>query len=80
QDSTEALRRSGFFGRLCIHPAQIPIINEVFMASESDKARAKRILELLEISHGAATTDDSGSMIDQAHAKWANIIMENQGR
>ena len=80
QDSTEALRRSGFFGRLCIHPAQIPIINEVFMASESDKARAKRILELLEISHGAATTDDSGSMIDQAHAKWANAIMENQGR
>ena len=80
RDYSEALRRSGFFGRLCIHPAQVSIINEVFMTSENEIARAKRILELLELSHGAATTDDDGSMIDQAHAKWANALLENQGR
>ena len=50
------------------------------MTSENEIARAKRILELLELSHGAATTDDDGSMIDQAHAKWANALLENQGR
>ena len=32
--SSVAARRLGFFGRSCIHPAQIPIINDVFTPSE----------------------------------------------
>jgi len=30
--STEALRRMGFRGRACLHPAQLPVVHEVFAA------------------------------------------------
>ncbi|KAB2849286.1 MAG: CoA ester lyase, partial [Hyphomicrobiaceae bacterium] len=49
---TEGLRaecraavRDGFSGKMAIHPAQVPIINEVFTPSVQEVARARRIVD-----------------------------------
>lgn len=75
RESTEAIRKQGFFGRTCIHPAQVSIVNEVFSRSEDDLRRARRIIEIMEISKGGATVDDEGTMVDEAHLKWAKSIL-----
>lgn len=41
----EAARRDGFSARMAIHPAQIPIINEVFTPSAEAIAQAKIIVD-----------------------------------
>src|SRR5207237_10463420 len=40
---TEEARRDGFTGRLAIHPAQVPVINEVFTPTAEAPARARAI-------------------------------------
>ena len=39
----EAARRDGFAGKMAIHPAQVPIINEVFTPPEAEVARARAV-------------------------------------
>ncbi|MFP5326738.1 MAG: HpcH/HpaI aldolase/citrate lyase family protein [Acidimicrobiia bacterium] len=64
--STQALRGAGFFSRQAIHPAQVPVINEVMTPSEDDMARAARVLELFERAAGGVCVDDDGRMVDEA--------------
>lgn len=42
--SMERSKREGFFGRLCIHPRQVELANEVFTVSEEELAAAHRIV------------------------------------
>lgn len=35
RQSTDALRRMGFRGRVCVHPVQLPVVHEVFAAQGS---------------------------------------------
>ena len=64
--STEALKRVGFSSRAAIHPAQVSVINEVFMPSHEEVAAARRIIARFEEAGGAACVDDSGRMVDEA--------------
>jgi citrate lyase subunit beta/citryl-CoA lyase len=41
----EESRAMGFRGAPCVHPAQVPILNEVFSATADELARAARIVE-----------------------------------
>ncbi len=76
--STKRLHRLGFRGRSAIHPAQIPVINEVFTPSEAEVAAARRVVELYDdaISHGSGViVDDQGRMIDEPIARTARRIL-----
>ncbi|MFJ7085905.1 HpcH/HpaI aldolase/citrate lyase family protein [Streptomyces griseus] len=64
--STEALRRLGFGGRSCIHPAQIPVVNDVFTPGPAEVERARALLRRSEEKGAGATSDGSGHMIDEA--------------
>jgi len=75
EESTIGFARRGFFGRACIHPAQIEISNRIFMPSEEDIAWAKDILARFEAANGGATVDSQGKMIDEAVAKRARLIL-----
>ena len=59
-------KRLGYEGKLCIHPRQVAITNEVYSPSENEIARARRILEAWEeakrASLGVIAVD--GEMID----------------
>lgn len=62
----EALRarRLGFGGKLCIHPRQIPLVQAAFRPSAEEAAWARRVLEAVARSGGAAVAVD-GKMVDR---------------
>jgi citrate lyase subunit beta / citryl-CoA lyase len=66
RDSEEA-RRDGFTGRLAIHPAQVPIINEVFTPSTEALARAQAIVDAFAANPGTGVIGIDGVMHDRPH-------------
>jgi citrate lyase subunit beta/citryl-CoA lyase len=76
--SSEAFRRLGFCGRTCIHPAQIPVVNEVFTPSTQEIAAARDVVARFEaaIAAGAGVClDAEGRMIDEAVVRTARRII-----
>jgi citrate lyase subunit beta/citryl-CoA lyase len=78
--STEALRRMGFRGRTCIHPAQVPVVNEVFTPGEAELTRARDLVERFEASLATGSgvcVDADGRMVDEAVVKAARRTLSN---
>lgn len=81
----EAFRRScviaralGYYGKWCIHPAQIPVANEVFTPTEDEVSRAQALLnqyeEAMRAGNGAISLQ--GTMIDVATVKMAQATLD----
>jgi citrate lyase subunit beta / citryl-CoA lyase len=70
----EALR-DGFVGKMAIHPAQVPIINEVFTPSPEAIARAKAVVDAFAASPGAGVVNIGGVMFDQPHLTRAKQML-----
>lgn len=66
QDTIEA-RRDGFTGRLAIHPAQVPVINEVFTPTAEQIEKAKAIVAAFAANPGAGAIGIDGKMFDRPH-------------
>ena len=49
---TEEARRDGFTGKMAIHPAQVPIINEVFTPTPAAVAQARAIVAAFDANPG----------------------------
>lgn len=60
--STQRVRRQGFVGRACIHPAQIPIVHAVYTPTDEDVAEAQSVIEVF----AAATAEGSAVVLDSA--------------
>jgi len=60
-------RRDGFTGRLAIHPAQVPVINEVFTPSPEQIEKAKAVVAAFAAQPGAGTIGIDGKMFDRPH-------------
>jgi citrate lyase subunit beta / citryl-CoA lyase len=73
--STEALRRLGFHGRACVHPAQLPAVNEVFTPSAEELARARALVERFERSSSGVVLDERGRMVDEAVIRQARRVL-----
>jgi citrate lyase subunit beta/citryl-CoA lyase len=60
-------RRIGMRGAICIHPAQVPVINEVFGGSEEEAAAARRLLEVFDasVAAGKGAVAHEGRMLDE---------------
>ncbi|WP_029031587.1 HpcH/HpaI aldolase/citrate lyase family protein [Salinarimonas rosea] len=70
-----AARRDGFAGKLAIHPAQVPVINEAFTPSPTEVARARAIVAAFEADPGAGVVAIEGEMIDMPHLKRARRVL-----
>jgi citrate lyase subunit beta/citryl-CoA lyase len=68
-----AARSEGFTGRLAIHPAQVPIINECFIPSADELVHARRVIEAFAAEPGAGVVALDGSMLDIPHKKQAEL-------
>jgi citrate lyase subunit beta / citryl-CoA lyase len=68
-------RRQGFGGKLCIHPAQIAVVNAAFAPSEQQLSWARRVLEAAGHSKGAAVAVD-GAMVDRPLILKARAILD----
>ena len=58
-------RELGHLGRSAIHPAQLGIIEQAYLPTEEETARARATVERLEHALGAATLA-SGEFVDAA--------------
>lgn len=73
-EECNAARRSGFTGKLAIHPDQVDIINAAFTPSEHEITRANRILAAFE-GQDAGTVGLDGEMLDMPHLVQARTVI-----
>jgi citrate lyase subunit beta/citryl-CoA lyase len=76
---TEIAKRDGFTGRLAIHPAQVPVINEVFTPSAAQIEKAKAIVAAFAGKPGAGTVGIDGKMYDRPHLVKAQRLLQQVG-
>ncbi len=76
---TELARRDGFTGRLAIHPAQVPVINEVFTPSAEQIAKATAVVAAFAAQPGAGTVGIDGKMFDRPHLLRAQALLARIG-
>jgi citrate lyase subunit beta/citryl-CoA lyase len=67
-------RRLGFSGKMCIHPKQVPIVNECFAPTPEEEAWAKKVVEASAAAPGAAIAVD-GKMVDRPVLARAEVIL-----
>lgn len=73
-------RRDGFTGKMAIHPAQVPIINEAFTPRPEAVDRARRIVEAFAAEPGLGVIGLDGEMIDRPHLKQARRLLARAAR
>ena len=76
--SLERSRRSGFQGRLCVHPDQIAPVNAAYLPSEEELARARRIVAAFREAEarGEAAVQVDGLMVDYPVAHRAQAMLD----
>lgn len=69
--------RMGFQGKLCIHPAQIPIVHRHFTPTEQEVARARRILAAFAEAEarGSASIRVDGGFVDYPIVEKARRVL-----
>ena len=73
-ESTRAVKRMGYVGRACIHPAQAAIVNEVFTPTADEVADAKDLIARFDAAMAAGDgvcLDAQGRMVDEAVVRQA---------
>ena len=75
RQDTVAARRDGFVGRLAIHPAQVPVINEVFTPSTEQIEKAKAVIAAFAANPGAGAVGIDGKMFDRPHLVRAQALL-----
>lgn len=75
-------RRSGFQGRMCVHPDQIAPVNAAYLPSPAEVAAAERIVAAFREAEarGAAAIQVDGQMIDYPVAHRAQALLDALAR
>jgi citrate lyase subunit beta/citryl-CoA lyase len=66
----------GFGAKLCIHPAQVELVNEAFLPTTEELDWARRVMAAAEGGAGAAVALD-GKMVDAPVIRRAELILGN---
>jgi citrate lyase subunit beta/citryl-CoA lyase len=74
----ERSRRSGFQGRLCVHPDQLGPVNRAYLPSDEEVSRAERIVEAFKAAEerGEAAIQLDGQMIDYPVVYRAQAVID----
>jgi len=72
--------RDGFTAKMAIHPAQVPIINELFTPTAEEVGLAQEIIELFAQNPNAGALALRGQMLDRAHVARAERILARARR
>ncbi len=67
--------RDGFVGKLAIHPAQVPIINEIFTPSAEALRHAQAVTDAFAANPGAGVVGIDGRMYDGPHLARATQLL-----
>ena len=63
RSDSERAQRMGFGGKLCIHPAQVAVVNGVYEPSSAEVEFAQKVQRAMQEAHGGVCVVD-GRMID----------------
>jgi citrate lyase subunit beta/citryl-CoA lyase len=74
RETVEA-RRDGFTGKLAIHPAQVPVINEVFTPAPEEITKAQAVIAAFAAKPGTGTVGIDGVMYDRPHLERAKQLI-----
>lgn len=77
--ASAAIGRSlGFTGKMCIHPDQVVIANQVFSPSAADLERAEKLLDAAEKAafYGSGVIEFEGQMVDEPMLARARMMLE----
>lgn len=69
--SSRASRAAGFTGRLAIHPAQVPVINDAYLPTQEEVDLAQEIIAAFKANPDVGTIGIGGKMYDLPHFKQA---------
>ena len=71
--------RDGFTGKLAIHPAQVPIINQAFTPSPEAVDHARNIVAAFTAEPSAGVIGIDGQMFDRPHLRRAERLIARAG-
>lgn len=74
QDTARA-QRMGFGAKLCIHPAQVPLVHGVFAPAEAAVARARQVMAAMAAAQGGVCVLD-GRMVDAPVLRMAEQTLQ----
>lgn len=74
----EDFRKLGFEGLACIHPSQVPVVNEAFTPTPQDVARAQRIVDAFEqaAATGTGAISVEGKLVDLPVVELARGVLK----
>lgn len=78
QRSTEGLKRLGFFGRSCIHPRQVPIVQQAFTPRPEEVTRARSVITAYREQAAAGRGSfalQGGEFVDRALVRRAQRVV-----
>ena len=75
-------RSLGFRGKACIHPAQVPVVNEAFTPSESELQHAQEVVAAYDraAAEGKGAVALGGEMIDLPVVERARQVVADAKR
>ena len=68
-------RRTGFVGKIAIHPDQAGVINRAFTPTDDEVAYAQKVVDMFEQNPGMGTVGVDGKMLDMPHLKQARNVL-----
>ena len=73
-------KRIGIRGAVCIHPAQVAVLNDVFGGTDAEAAAAQRLLDAFDagIAQGKGAIALDGKMIDVPIANRARLFLQRR--
>lgn len=76
----EEARRDGFTAKMAIHPAQVPVINQVFTPTAEAIAAAEAVVAAFAAQPTAGVVNIGGEMFDHPHLTRAERLLKRAGR
>jgi citrate lyase subunit beta/citryl-CoA lyase len=76
----EEARRDGFTAKMAIHPAQVPVINQVFTPTPEAIAAAEAVVAAFAAEPAAGVVNIGGEMFDRPHLTRAERLLNRAGR
>jgi len=79
RESVSRAKALGFIGKGCIHPGQVPVINECFLPDKASLDKATKIVRAMQqaAKEGLGAVALGSKMIDPPVAKQAQVIVDN---
>jgi len=81
RESALRARALGFAGKLCLHPDQVPVVNEVFGPTAEELAQARAVVQAYDEARarGEAAITVGGAFVDAPVAEKARRLLQRAG-